>query len=146
MVQMQFFVLLFRDPNVPVKEKKTDDEEMDKEEIDIKGKGKGKGIFVLPSLNTVLMGFRQLTVRTSYSTKIHCTRPLRNVLDHSDLDSPFLESKRRMKLSNFPGLWIRIHFLRIRIRIQSLMLEANTDPDPNPIRIQGLNDQNMKKN
>jgi hypothetical protein len=32
-----------RDPNVPVKEKKTDDEEMDKEEIDIKGKGKGKG-------------------------------------------------------------------------------------------------------
>jgi hypothetical protein len=41
---MQFFVLLFRDPNVPVKEKKTDDEEIDKEEIDIKGKGKGKGI------------------------------------------------------------------------------------------------------
>ncbi len=52
------------------------------------------------------------------------------------------------------GLWIRIHFLRIRIRIQSLMLEANTDPDPNPdpdpdpnpIRIQGLNDQKLKKN
>ncbi len=35
----------FRDPNVPVKEKKKDDEEIDKEEIDIKGKGKGKGIF-----------------------------------------------------------------------------------------------------
>ncbi len=50
------------------------------------------------------------------------------------------------------GLWIRIHFLRIRIRIQSLMLEANTDPDPNPdpdpdpIRIQGFNDQKLKKN
>ncbi len=52
-----------------------------------------------------------------------------------------------------PGLWIRINFLRIRIRIQSLMLETNTDPDPNPgpdpdpnpIRIQGLNDQKLKK-
>jgi hypothetical protein len=50
------------------------------------------------------------------------------------------------------GLLIRIHFLRIRI--QSLMLETNTDPDPNPdpdpdpnpIRIQGLNDQKLKKN
>jgi hypothetical protein len=41
-------------------------------------------------------------------------------------------------------LWIRIHFLRIRIRIQSLMLEANTDPDP--MRIQGFNDQKLKKN
>jgi hypothetical protein len=39
-------------------------------------------------------------------------------------------------------------FLRIRIRIQSLMLEANTDPDPDPdpIRIQGFNDQKLKKN
>ncbi len=47
-----------------------------------------------------------------------------------------------------PGLWIRIHFLRIRIRIQSLLMEANTDPDPNPdpIRIQGFNDQKLKKN
>jgi hypothetical protein len=50
------------------------------------------------------------------------------------------------------GLWIPINFLRIRIRIQSLMLEANTDPDlnpdpdPDPIRIQGLNDQKLKKN
>jgi hypothetical protein len=46
------------------------------------------------------------------------------------------------------GLWIRIHFLRIRIRIQRLMLEANTDPDPDPdpIRIQGFNDQKLKKN
>ncbi len=42
-------------------------------------------------------------------------------------------------------LWIRIHFFRIRVRIQSLMLETNTDPDPNPIRIQGLNDQKLKK-
>jgi hypothetical protein len=47
-------------------------------------------------------------------------------------------------------LWIRIHFFRIRI--QSLMLETNTDPDPNPdpdpdpIRIQGFNDQKLKKN
>ncbi len=60
----------------------------------------------------------------------------------------------------WPVLWIRIHFLRIRInflririrmRIQSLMLEANTDPDPNPepdpdpIRIQGFNDQKLRK-
>jgi hypothetical protein len=45
-------------------------------------------------------------------------------------------------------------FLRIRIRIQRLMLEANTDPDPNPdlnpdpdpIRIQGFNNQKLKKN
>ncbi len=42
------------------------------------------------------------------------------------------------------GLWIRIHFLRIRI--QSLILEANTDTDPDPIRIQGFNDQKLKKN
>jgi hypothetical protein len=45
-----------------------------------------------------------------------------------------------------PGLWIRIHFFRIRIRIQSMMLETNTDPDPDPIRIQGFNDQKLKKN
>jgi hypothetical protein len=37
---------------------------------------------------------------------------------------------------------IRIHFFRIRI--QSLRLETNTDPDP--IRIQGFNDQKLKKN
>ncbi len=42
------------------------------------------------------------------------------------------------------GLWIRIHFFRIRI--QSMMLETNTDPDPDPIRIQGFNDQKLKKN
>ncbi len=43
------------------------------------------------------------------------------------------------------GLWIRINFFRIRI--QSLMLETNTDPvpDPDPIRIQGFNDQKLKK-
>ncbi len=39
---------------------------------------------------------------------------------------------------------IRINFLRIRIRIQRLRLETNTDPDP--IRIQGFNDQKLKKN
>ena len=52
------------------------------------------------------------------------------------------------------GLWIRIHFLRIRIRIriQWIRMEANTDPDtdpdpdPDPIRIQGFNDQKLKKN
>jgi len=50
----------------------------------------------------------------------------------------------------FAGLWIRIHFLRlwIRIRIQWIRMEANTDPDtdPDPIRIQGFNDQKLKKN
>ena len=42
---------------------------------------------------------------------------------------------------------IRIHFLRIRI--QWIRMEANTDPDtdpdPDPIRIQGFNDQKLKK-
>jgi hypothetical protein len=50
---------------------------------------------------------------------------------------------------NKAGLWIRIHFLRIRIRIQWIRMEANTDPDPDtdpdPIRIQGFNDQKLKK-
>jgi hypothetical protein len=41
-------------------------------------------------------------------------------------------------------LWIRIHFFRIWI--QSLTLETNTDPDYDPIRIQGFNDQKLKKN
>jgi hypothetical protein len=46
-----------------------------------------------------------------------------------------------------PVFRIRIHFLRIRIRIQCIRMEANTDPDPDPdpIRIQGFNDQKMKK-
>ncbi len=44
---------------------------------------------------------------------------------------------------SLPSLFrIRIHFLRIRI--QRLRLETNTDPDP--IRIQGFNDQKLKKN
>ncbi len=40
---------------------------------------------------------------------------------------------------------IRIHFLRIRI--QWIRMEANTDPDTDPdaIRIQGFNDQKLKK-
>ena len=42
----------------------------------------------------------------------------------------------------FSGLWIRIHILRIRI--QWIRMEANTDPDP--IRIQGFNEQKLKKN
>ncbi len=37
-----------------------------------------------------------------------------------------------------PVFRIRMNFLRIRIR-----MEANTDPDP--IRIQGFNDQKLKK-
>jgi hypothetical protein len=41
-----------------------------------------------------------------------------------------------------PGLRIRIHF--IRIRIQHFRLK--TDPDPDPIRIQGFNDQRLRKN
>jgi hypothetical protein len=41
------------------------------------------------------------------------------------------------------GFRIRIHFFRIRI--QRLRLETNTDPDPDPIRIQGFNDQKLKK-
>jgi hypothetical protein len=45
---------------------------------------------------------------------------------------------------------IRIRFLRIRIRIQWIRIEVNTDPDtdpdPDPIRIQGFNDQKLKKN
>jgi hypothetical protein len=40
------------------------------------------------------------------------------------------------------GLRIRIHFIRIRIQYFRL----NTDPDPDPIRIQGFNDQKLKKN
>ncbi len=45
-------------------------------------------------------------------------------------------------LSAVPGFRIRIHL--IRIRIQRLRLETN--PDPDPIRIQGFNDQKLKKN
>ena len=48
----------------------------------------------------------------------------------------------------YSGFRIRIHFLRIRI--QWIRMEANTDPDtdpdPDPIRIQGFNDQKLKKN
>ncbi len=36
-------------------------------------------------------------------------------------------------------------YLFFRIRIQSLMLETNTGQDPDPIRIQGFNDQQLKK-
>jgi hypothetical protein len=32
------------------------------------------------------------------------------------------------------------------IRIQWIRMEANTDPDPDPIRIQGFNDEKLKKN
>ncbi len=55
---------------------------------------------------------------------------------------------RRIVSSLKPGLWIRIHFLRIRIRIQWIRMEANTDPDtdpdpdPDPIRIQALMTKN----
>ncbi len=43
-------------------------------------------------------------------------------------------------LSSWSGLRIRIHFIRIRIQ----HFKLNTDPDP--IRIQGFNDQKLKKN
>jgi hypothetical protein len=36
-------------------------------------------------------------------------------------------------------------FIFLQIRIQSLRLETNPDPDPDPIRIQGFNDQKLKK-
>jgi hypothetical protein len=46
------------------------------------------------------------------------------------------------------GFRIRIYFFRIRIRIQRLRLEISPDldPDPDSIRIQGFNDQKLKKN
>jgi hypothetical protein len=51
-------------------------------------------------------------------------------------------------VESLTGFRIRIHFLRIRI--QRIRMEANTDtdpdPDPDPIRIQGFNDQKLKKN
>ncbi len=40
-----------------------------------------------------------------------------------------------------PGLRIRINFIRIRIQ----HFRPNTNPDPDPIRIQGFNDQKLKK-
>jgi hypothetical protein len=45
------------------------------------------------------------------------------------------------ELQIFDLFRIRIHFFRIRI--QRWRLEANTDPGP--IRIQGFNDQKLKK-
>ncbi len=43
--------------------------------------------------------------------------------------------------SSKPGLRIRINFIRIRIQ----HFRLNTDPDPVPIRVQGFNDQKLKK-
>jgi hypothetical protein len=45
------------------------------------------------------------------------------------------------EVSQSAGLRIRIHFIRIRI----LHLRLNNVPDPDPIRIQGFNDQKLKK-
>ncbi len=42
----------------------------------------------------------------------------------------------------YPGLRIRIHFIRTRIQ----HFRLNTDPDPDPVWIQGFNDQKLKKN
>jgi hypothetical protein len=58
----------------------------------------------------------------------------------------FISGMRHI-LGSKSGFRIRIHFLRIRIRIQWIRMEANTDPDtdPDPIRIQGFNDQKLKK-
>jgi hypothetical protein len=55
--------------------------------------------------------------------------------------------RHRYPQSNFfwlvPGLRIRINF--IRIQIHHFRLNTNPDPDPDPIRIQGFNDQKLKK-
>jgi hypothetical protein len=72
-----------------------------------------------------------------------------NQMNREDtVPSEYTEAEMKLCILSEPGLWIRIHFLRIRIRTQSLMVEANTDldPDPDPIRIQGFNDQKLKKN
>ncbi len=85
------------------------------------------------------------------------TNFLGNTGSGSDLDPCVMYGIRIPKPVSSPallvtGLWIRIHFLRIRIRIriQWILMEANTDPDtdpdPDPIRIQGFNDQKLKKN
>jgi hypothetical protein len=56
----------------------------------------------------------------------------------------FRISARKYSVFNLEaGFRIRIHFLRIRI--QRIRIEDNTDPDPDPIRIQGFNDQKLKK-
>jgi hypothetical protein len=48
---------------------------------------------------------------------------------------------------SWPGLRIRIHFIRIRIRIQHIRLNIDPDPDPrSQIRIQGYNNQKLGKN
>jgi hypothetical protein len=57
--------------------------------------------------------------------------------------SNFVGPESRQIHSVKSGFRIRIHFLRIRIRIQRIRMEANTDPDQ--IRIQGFNDQKLKK-
>ncbi len=45
----------------------------------------------------------------------------------------------RIRVLSKPGLRIRIHFIRIR------HFRMNTNPDPDPVRIQGYNDQKLKK-
>jgi hypothetical protein len=60
-----------------------------------------------------------------------------------------VESKKKIKfgkvkakqIAKIPGLRIRIHFIQIRIQ----HFRLNTNPDPVPIRIQGSNDQKLKK-
>ena len=70
----------------------------------------------------------------------------------SQNQQPASMDSKLAKIDTIAGLWIRNHFLRIRIRIriQWIRMEANTDPDtdpdPDPIRIQGFNDQKLKKN
>jgi hypothetical protein len=49
--------------------------------------------------------------------------------------------KFSQNLSINSGLRIRIHFIRIRIQ----HLRMNINPDPDPIRIQGFNDQKLRK-
>jgi hypothetical protein len=57
------------------------------------------------------------------------------LLSAADLDS----GKQPTKKQGFGSV-----FIFLLIRIQRIRMEANTDPDP--IRIQGFNDQKLKKN
>ncbi len=53
----------------------------------------------------------------------------------------------QLRSAFLPVFWIRIHLLRIRIRIliKHFTFWLNCDLDPDPIRIQGFDDQKLKK-
>ncbi len=62
----------------------------------------------------------------------------------------FPSEDRNVSTVNFlPGLWIRIHDPDPEFDVgdqYGSRSGSNTDPDPDPIRIQGFNDQRLKKN